>query len=206
MNLISDMWILLTRNITMAALLIVLGMALVHWSLLPFLVFPLWFHMSGGLITNGDLLLRNTRVGKCIWIYTAVLFSFLIGYALLKVFVLGDSEAAKQPDVFDYRDVLMFLFGAIAGVFYIVLSAWAAAPSLSYTECVNSMIESMHKDGGFKPALLIGLLYPMADFDNCEWLYSVSILASSAWVMRYMLGTPPERKTRTSLRTAEGAA
>lgn len=207
MTLLTDMWLLATRNLTMTALCIVYGLADMHWPLVGLFFLAAWFHLSGAIITNGDLLLRKTYGGKIVWAVTLGLIAFLLIYAVLKVFVEGSGAANKTPDVFDYRDVLSFLLAATAGVFYIGLSAWSALPDLSYTECHDAFYEILLTQEAGKPALLIGLLYAgVSEVPNCEWMISLCILASCAWVMRYMLGTPPERKAKTVLKAAEGAA
>lgn len=207
MNLLTDMWLLATRNITMTALCLVYGFAAMRWPLVSLLFLPAWLHLSSAIISNGDLLLRKTRAGKLVWLITFCLFAALLLYAILRVYVVGTEVTAKEPDVFDYRDVLSFLMSSVAGVFYIGLSAWAVMPELTFTEINDAFNESLYTSDAVKPALLIGLLYAIsAEAPNCNWVRSLCILASCAWVMRYMLGTPPERKAKTVMKTAEGAA
>lgn len=207
MQLLTDMWLLATRNVTMTALCVVYGLAEMHWSWVGLLFIPDWFHLSGAIISNGDLLLRKTEAGKSVWLFTLGLIAASVLFVVMKLFMEGFESPVKSPDVFNYVDVLMFLLGSIAGVIYIGLSAWAALPNISYTECWASFIEALFSDGATKPALLIGLLLAVGtEAPDGEWIYGFVILASCAWVMRYMLGTPPERKAKTSLKAAEGAA
>lgn len=207
MNLLTDIWLLATRNITMTALCFVYGFAVVHWPLVGLLFLAAWFHLSSAIISNGDLLLRKTRGGKIVWLVTFSFFALLLLYAIVKVYAVGTAVTAKAPDVFDYRDVLSFLLSSVAGVVYIGLSAWAVKPELTYTEISDAFNKALYTSDAVKPALLIGLLYAIsADAPGCGWLRSLCILASCAWVMRYMLGTPPERKAKTVYKAAEGAA
>jgi hypothetical protein len=192
MNLLTDMWLLATRNLTMTALCIVYWLASIQWPVFMLFLLPMWFHLSGALMRN-DLMLRKTYAGKWIWGITAILTLFLLVVAMVKVW--ADQPTPEAAEVFDYRDVISFLISSIAGFCYIGLSAWAASPNLSYTECHDAWHETAFSKEALKPALLIGLLYAISvEAPNGEWVISVCILASSAWVLRYMLGTPPERK------------
>lgn len=207
MNLLTDMWLLATRNITMTALCFVYWLAVIHWPLVGLLFLAAWFHLSSAIISNGDLLLRKTRAGKTIWLFTIGMFAGLLLYAVLKVSIEGPAAAAKEPDVFDYLDVLSFLSASLVGVYYIGISAWSAQPNLTYFECVDAFHGTLHTSEAGKPAIAIGLLYAIGSHvPDADWVLAISILASCAWVMRYMLGTPPERKAKTAYKAAEGAA
>lgn len=202
MMLLEDMWLLATRRITMFALTMVCGLVMWHWPFTGLMYVALWFHASGGII-SGDLLLRKTRGGKSVWLWTIAVYVFVLSIAV--VMTLIDSGSNKTPDVFDYRDVLQLAFGIIAGSWLVFLSAWAAAPELSYEEVSSSFFESWDRESA-PPLVGIGVLYSVLTYSSdYSWLIGLVYLAACAWVLRFMLGTPPERKAK-SFRTAEGAA
>lgn len=205
MNLLMDMWLLATRNITMTALCFVYGLCATKWPLTFLVMYPAWFHLSGAIMTNGDLLLKRTRARNMIWATTIVLTLFLLVVTIVKVY--SEQAVGKTPDVFDYKDVLSFLFSSFAGVIYIQISVWAALPTMTFQECTDSFREVAYTKEAIKPAAGIGLLYAISiTAPNADWLVSLCILASCALVLRFMLGSPPERKAKTVLKTAEGAA
>ena len=202
MMLLEDMWLLATRRITMFALAVVFGLVMWHWPFTGLMYVALWFHASGGII-SGDLLLRKTRGGKSVWLWTLAVYGLILAIGI--VMVLFDPSSSKTPDVFDYKDVLQLIFGIIAGSYMVFVSAWAAAPELSYEEVASSFFESCDRES-MPPLVGIGALYSVStSVDGYGWLIGLVYLAACAWVLRFMLGTPPERKAK-AFKTAEGAA
>lgn len=194
--MLNDIWVLATRNITMTMLSIAASLAL--WCMPVFVIFimPIWIHVCSGIMTDGkDLQLRVTPPVKTGWLWSLGVFVFVIIYAVL-YYALGEPDTgATSTGGFDYWDVVSICLDVVCGYFVLTLVAWTAAPKIDLGVVQDAFIRALAQDRSAKKSSLLTAVLFAASM-QFKILSALAMLASCAWVLRYMLGKPPKRKRK----------
>jgi hypothetical protein len=198
--MLNDIRLLLTRNLTMTALTVCYGLAIWRFNEygLGLFFLPFWVHLSSGLMTEGDLQLRLSNPVIWCWKLTGFVLLFFI-ITIFTIFWFNDSEVPKSSvsSGFNYLSVLMAILSIMSAYMLLILTAWAAAERLSWEDSYSSVINALINDrSSRKSCLFILLLGSGIQVSHLHYLEAVQMVLCCAWVLRYVMKTPPEPKKR----------
>lgn len=203
MNLLVDMWLLATRNPAVTVLCFVYSAYVYNWPMAGFLLLPALVHLGSAYVNKGDFMIRNVSVVRWAWKWTAIIF--VVAVVVGVVVAYGRSGAPAEPDVFDWKDALDLLVGFLAGYGFIGIVAWTAVPDWDSEEPFTALVGAITTRRDAKHHMVcIMVLYAASGLVG-NALLGLYMLAASAWVLRYMVGEPPERKEK-AFKAVEGAA